>query len=124
VVYVKDPTAIRLRLGPDARVEHRGVNGAPHWVASRPAGGLQHVPRQAAAHLVRTLVRTERVAADREDQLAMARVATGTAPPDQAPTAVHRARAHEMPLSAPWAKPAGRGAVTSRQLRPFQASRK
>src|SRR5436190_17834276 len=54
----------------------------------------------------------------------MARVATGTAPPDLAPTALHRAGAHEVPLRAPWAKPAGRGAVTSRQLRPFHAWRK
>jgi GNAT superfamily N-acetyltransferase len=64
------------------------------------------------------------VVADREDQLAMARVATKIGPPDQAPTAVHRATAHEMPLRAPDRKPAGWGAVTSRQLRPFQASRK
>jgi len=64
------------------------------------------------------------VVADRKDQLAIARVATGTGPPDQAPTTVHRAGAQDMPLSAPWAKPAGRGAVTSRQLRPFQASMK
>ncbi len=61
---------------------------------------------------------------DRGDQLAMARVAMGTGPPDQAPTAVHRAGAQDMPLRAPWANPAGWGAVTSRQRLPFQASRK
>jgi hypothetical protein len=52
----------------------------------------------------------------------MARVATKIGPPDQAPTAVHRATAHETPLRALDRKPAGWGARTGPGTRPHDGT--
>ena len=111
-------SAAHLTAGPRGRQAGAGVLviHAPGILAHsrHPARrtAASHGPSPASPAVIsravcRARARPGPAVADREGQLAMAKVATGTGPPDQAPAAVHRVGMQEMPLRAPWAKPAG-----------------